>query len=258
MAHGKKTLMPGMKILLASCLLLPACAAFLAFPARAGPPFLTENADVLDFRHFEGYLFSALDRTHDDSTVAAHAFELNCGVLSETQFHLVLPFIRASASGGQVEYGVGDVEVGLYRRLVRESGILPQVTFLPSVAFPSGNPDRGLGNGSTWARLALSAQKGSDPWDTYASIGYVINNSSGSRSHLLGGWALQRRMSDLLMLGCELFARGAADADDRSTLILNAGGGLALADNLSLLFSSGISLAGRDHVVGYLGVYHAW
>ena len=35
----------------------------LAPPAFAGPPFLTDDPEPVDYRHWEAYLFSAYDRS---------------------------------------------------------------------------------------------------------------------------------------------------------------------------------------------------
>ena len=53
------------------------CAA--APSALAGPPFMTDDPEPVDFRQSEYYVFSSFDRTLDGYGVAGPAFEFNYG-----------------------------------------------------------------------------------------------------------------------------------------------------------------------------------
>ncbi len=135
--------------------------------------------------------------------------EFNWGVYPEVQFHTVVPLTLDSPSGGSNQYGPGDIEVGIKHRFVDESRYLPQIGIFPMIELPSGNEDRGLGNGKARERLPLWIQKSWGPWTTYGGGGYAINPAPEQRNYGFGGWLLQRDIGELLTLGGELFLQGA-------------------------------------------------
>src|ERR1017187_9656497 len=60
----------------------------LAMQVVAGPPFLTDDPEPVDYQHWEAYLFTLGD--HSGSyNVQGPAVELNYGVLPETPLHLI-------------------------------------------------------------------------------------------------------------------------------------------------------------------------
>jgi hypothetical protein len=226
--------------------------------ASAGPPFLTDDPEPVPYRHFEAYLFSSIDRTPDDKTVQVPAAEFNWGAVPEVQLHAVLPLVLDAPSGGSRQYGLGDIELGIKYRFIDETVDMPQVGIFPMVELPTGDADRGLGNGRTWYRLPIWLQKSWGEWTTFAGGGYVINPAPDQRDYGFGGWLLQRRISRRLILGGEAFLQGATAVGDRSTTFINFGGYYNVTPEFSILFSAGHSVIGADHLIGYLALYWTW
>ncbi len=242
-------------------LLAAGCLIFISgllATAWAGPPFLTDDPEPVDYKHSEVYLFSTLDRAKDGSTITGPAFEFNRGILPDVQFHLVVPLVNILPSEGDSHHGLGDIEVGIKYRFVQETENMPQAGIFPMAELPSGDSDRGLGNGRTWVKLPLWIQKSWGPWTTYGGGGYAVNHAPDQRNYAFGGWLLQREFNESLTLGGELFAQGATSVDGRSTLICNLGGYYNVTPNFSLLFSGGRSVAGERHSIGYAGLYWTW
>jgi hypothetical protein len=237
---------------------LLAAGHILASAAWAGPPFLTDDPEPVDYRHFEAYVFSTLDRTKDDRTIQIPAFEFNWGVFPDVQFHTVVPLALDYPSGGPGQYGIGDIEVGIKYRFVEEKGTMPQVGIFPMLEIPSGDADRGLGNGRSWVKLPLWIQKSWEKWTTYGGGGYAVNHAPDQRNFGFGGWLLQRDIGKRLTLGGELFLQGAPAVDGHSTGIFNFGGYYKFTPDFELLFSGGHSITGEGHTVGYLGIYWTW
>ena len=79
--------------------------------AMSGPPFLTDDPEPVPYLHHEFYLFSTFDRSRSGTQLQAPAFELNYGVISNLQAHLVFPFTAAIPRDGSRAYGVGDMEL---------------------------------------------------------------------------------------------------------------------------------------------------
>ena len=233
-----------------------------ARPVCAGPPFLTDDPEPVAYQHGEFYTFATLDRARDGTQAAAPAFELNYGFAPDLQAHAVVPFQTAMPRGGPRAYGIGDTELGVKYRFLQEHGACPMAGLFPMLELPTGDADRGLGNGRAWAKLPLWLQKswGAEDhrWTTYGGGGFACNTAAGQRDYPFAGWLLQKELGGVLTLGGELFAQGRAAGDGRAFMIANAGGACRLAENLSLLFSAGRAIAAEKHLIGYAGLYGTW
>ena len=225
---------------------------------RAGPPFLTDDPEPVDFGHGEAYLFASGDRTDGGNAVNGPAAELNYGVLPDVQVHLVVPLASFTPSGGPAASGPGDTEFGIKYRFAHETAGGPQAGIFPMVELPTGAADRGLGNGRAWCRVPLWLQKSWGPWTTYGGGGYAFNSAPGRRDHAFGGWLVQRELGPRLILGGEIFAQGADSVDGRGFTVVNLGGSLAFTERFSLLFSAGRSIHGERHTLWYLSLYWTW
>ena len=174
----------------------------------------------------------------------------------------MFPFSTAIPRHGPRAYGIGDTELGVKYRFLQEQDDFPMAGVFPMLEIPTGDADRGLGNGRAWVKLPLWLQKNwgpeDHPWTTYGGGGYTCNTAPGQRNYPFAGWALQKELGDILTLAGEIFAQGRTADDGGAFVIVNAGGSCRLADNLSLLFSAGHSIAGASHLIGYLGLYQTW
>ncbi len=139
--------------------LLPAILSAFIESGFAGPPFLTDDAEPVPFKHWEVYLFSMVDDEHHQTSANVPALEFNVGALPNLQTHLVIPMAYASPSDGPRAYGLGDVEFGLEYRFIQEMGDWPQVSVSPLLEIPTGDDERGLGNGEVWGKLPVWLQK---------------------------------------------------------------------------------------------------
>ena len=231
------------------------------FPATsiiAGPPFLTDDPEPVDYQHWEAYLFAGGDHTSGGYTINGPAVELNYGVLPDTQLHLVVPMTTVGGGGAPAVSGLGDTEFGVKYRFLHETNGWPQIGIFPMAELPTGDSARGLGNGRTWFRLPLWAQKSFGPWTTYGGGGMALNSAPGQRDHPFGGWLVQRDFGPHLTLGGELFGQGRDTDGDRGFAAFNLGGSCNVNEHFSLLFSAGRSVAGDRHTLWYFGLYWTW
>lgn len=240
-------------ILLAVCL-------HVMLPARApaGPPFLTDDPEPVDYQHWEAYVFTLGDHSHSGYNVEGPAVEMNYGALPDTQLHLIVPMTTVSGAGAPTVSGLGDTEFGIKYRLVQETNGWPQIGVFPFAEMPTGSSHRGLGNGRPWFQLPLWLQKSWGPWTTYGGGGAVLNSAPGQRDHPYGGWLVQRAFGKRLSLGGELFAEGRDANHDQGFAALNFGGSYSVSEHFSLLFSAGHSVAGDDHILWYCALYWTW
>jgi hypothetical protein len=227
-------------------------------PAFAGPPFRTDDPQPVDFRHWEAYFFSTLDKTTDGRAIQFPALEFNWGVVPNVQLHWIVPVASSRPPGGPTWFGAGDMELGVKYRFIQEAGKRPQIGIFPQLELPTGNVSRGLGNGQLYARLPLWVQKSWGPWTSYGGGGWIVNRAPGMRSHALSGWLLQRDLGKRVTLGGEVYSEGATSLTTHSSTVVDLGGYYNFSPHFSLLFSAGRDISGGPHTVAYLGLYWTW
>lgn len=224
----------------------------------AGPPFLADDPEPVDFHHWEIYLFSSLDKNQiaaEEPDLQAPAFEADWGALPNLQLHLVVPYVWSLPPAAPANNGIGDIEAGVKYRFIQETNILPQIGIFPLVELPAGDANRKLGNGKAWYKLPLWLQKSWGRWKAYGGGGYAINPAKNTRNYPYAGCLLQKDLNEHLTLSAEVFSQGAVSTQSRSFTIVNAGGYYHFTKQMSLLFSAGHSVLGEQHTVGYLGLY---
>ncbi|MDD2357581.1 MAG: transporter [Thiovulaceae bacterium] len=221
----------------------------------AGPPFMTDDPVPVDYKHSEFYIFSTYDKTNDGQETAIPAFEYNYGVLPDVQLHVMMPFISSQPNGSKTEYGLSDIELGAKYRFIQETENIPQVGIFPMAEIPTGDSNKGLGNGKTWWRLPVWMQKSFGEWTSYWGGGYVINEADGQKNYIFGGVQVQKDVGTKWSLGGEIFAREKDTVDGMSATILNFGGFYKFTPDFNLLFSAGRSINGESHTVGYIGLW---
>ncbi len=226
----------------------------MPLPTQAGPPFLTDDPEPVDYGHWEIIGFSLGTLVHGNSTGTLPGLEINFGARPDLQLHLKLQVTFNSQSTTGTEFGYGDTEIGVKYRFIdsHEDDWWPEVAIYPAVSAPTGEAARGLGTGTTHAFLPLWVQKGLGKWTTYGGGGYGINPGPGNRNYWFFGWQLQRRITDNLTLGSELFHQTAFSTGgpgsvgfplgSKATTGFNLGGTYDFSESYHLLFSAGHGL----------------
>ena len=146
--------------------------------------------------------------------------------------------------GSGTKFGYGDTELGAKFRFFEpgEDDWWPQVGAFPLVEVPTGNAQRGLGAGHAREFIPVWLQKDFDRWTTYGGGGYWINPGAGNKNFWFFGWLLQRKVTDELTLGAELFHQTADTIGGRDSTGFNLGGIYDFTENYHLLFSAGRGL----------------
>ena len=221
--------------------------------SHAGPPFVTDDPEPVEFHHWEIYFATQQSHSTGDWSGTAPHLELNFGVLPNVQLHLIAPLAYDHPSEGPSHCGYGDTELGFKYRFVQETESLPQIGIFPLVELPSGNSDKGLGNGKTQLFLPLWMQKKFGDWTTYGGGGYWFNPGQDNRNYWYAGWEIQRKISESFAAGLEIQYRTPDAYAARSVFALNAGGIWDFSDTYHILFSAGHSVNGPGEFQGYLG-----
>jgi hypothetical protein len=232
--------------------------ALVLFPncARCGAPFETDDPGTVAPGHVELLVFyqSALDAA--GRTGASPGLELHFGVFEGFEVDVATPLAFSTAAGASTQRGYGDTTLGLKWRLIEESKDFPLVSLVPKLTFPTGNSDKGLGNGGTQAFLALAAQKSVGRLQTYGNAGYWINGGTDNRNYWFVGGQAQYPFSSHWIIGAEVFYTTAQTQGRSASSGFNIGGYYVFDPHRQLLFSAGRGLqnaAEDDRASVYVG-----
>ena len=240
-------------------------AAFCVFVAPissqlawAGPPFITDDPEPVEYGHWEVYGFSAATHVQGDTGGTLAGVEVNYGAAPNLQLHVIVPLAFDAPSNGSMQTGPGDVELGAKYRFVDPGpdDWWPQVGVFPLIELPTGNAREGLGSGRMREFLPVWIQKDIGAWATYGGGGYWINPGPGNQNYWFVGWLLQRQVTENLALGGELFHQTADAIGGKDTSGFNLGGVYDLTEHYHLLFSAGRGLqntTAKDEFSYYAG-----
>jgi hypothetical protein len=220
--------------------------------ARAGPPFLTDDPEPVELHHWEVYVASQY--AHDDVgvTVTAPHFEVNYGVLPDTQLHIIVPLVYSSPKDGSKQYGLGDIELGVKYRFIHETETLPQLGTFPIVMTSTGSESRGLGEGHIRVFIPIWLQKSWGPWTTYGGGGLWFNKTGDNKNFWQTGWEVQREISRTFTVGAEVFNTSPAAREDSDRTGFNMGAIINFSEERHLLLSAGRDIHGPNNFTSYV------
>lgn len=119
--------------------------------------------------------------------------------MEDVQLHLMVPFANLYiGDGSPIQHGLGNVEASVKYRFLHETKPLPEAAIFPTVELPSGNAERGLGNGQAWWIFPGWLHKSWEDWTTYGGGGRAFNHAPGMRSYNFGGWLVQCKVAEHL------------------------------------------------------------
>ncbi len=132
-----------------------------AFAATAfgGPPFVTDDPEPVEYRHWEIYLASQHAKDKDGWSGTAPHFEINYGAWPNLQLHLIAPLAYSKPNDGPSHYGFGDLELGAKYRFIQEADWRPMVGTFLIFDLPTGSSSRGLGSGHLRTFFPIWLQK---------------------------------------------------------------------------------------------------
>jgi hypothetical protein len=229
----------------------------LAPRASAGPPYLTDDPEPPPYGHYEAILFTMGVAADGAAAGALPAMEFNYGGFPNTQLHVMLP-LGFAASGEETKFGSSDAEIGVKYRFVQEDeqGWRPQVATYPQIEIPLAPASNSLASRSVDAFLPLWVQKDLDAnWTIDAGGGYWVN--PGDKNYWFTGVLLQRKLSDVLVAGAELFHHTPNIEAGPALTGFNVGATYDFDEHLHLLVSAGRGLqnaAATDQFTWYLGL----
>jgi hypothetical protein len=222
-----------------------ALTAFI-FPhvATAGAPFVTDDPDPVDLGHGEAYFFAQSVHLHGETSGVAPAVDFNYGAFQGVHLHLLAPLAFIDASGDSARSGLGDIELGAKIRFVgaEDNCLGIKTAVFPQINLPTGDSDKDLGAGFLRGYIPLWLGKDFGDWTTYGGGGYWINPGSANRNSWFFGWELQRKMTERLVLGSELYYTSTDENGGLDSAGFNVGTIVDLTEAHHLAFSAGRGL----------------
>lgn|SRR5579862_1035548 len=215
------------------------CAALfsgLATAANAGPPYLSDDPEPTDYRHYEIYAYSNGIATRDGSS-GESGIDFNYGGAPNLQLTATLPIAYDFPAEGSSVGGFGNVELGAKYRFLTQEMFGLDVAIFPRVFLPSASSVVGEHHASFL--LPVWVQKDWGDWSAFGGGGCELNRGGESRDFCEGGVVVTRKISSDLQVGLELFHQ---TPDTR--------GGMA-----STSLGTGIiyDLNEHFHLLGYIG-----
>ncbi|HEV2327937.1 MAG TPA: hypothetical protein VGY56_04005 [Verrucomicrobiae bacterium] len=247
-------------ILFVAVLLLGVCA-------YAGPPYVTDDPEPVEYQHWEFYVASMDQKVGGDWSGTAPHFELNYGVVPNVQLHLIVPLACDVPPDGGAHYGMGDIELGTKIRFLEETNWVPEATVFPLLEAPTGSAGDALGNGKWTAFFPLWLQKTWGKWMVYGGGGYGLNRAPGAQNWGFVGAVLQRQVLDNLAIGAEIYYQSAYQTDfPNDGTAFNIGAVYDFNDHHHLLFTAGRSIHGSTDFQCYIAcqftfdnsLFHFW
>lgn len=208
--------------------------------AWAGPPFITDDPEPVDHRHWEVNYAVTGTWGNGNASAGVPSVDVNYGVAPNVQLH-AQPRYSHEKSGSEAHFGLDDTEVGVkYRFLdVQTAGGTWMVGIYPIYQLATGTralgPDRGKGQ----AFLPLWIQRDTDKWTLYGGWGYRMNPGPGFKNSVFTGATAIYEVAKGFQLGAELFHETADTEGGAAVTGFNVGGILRLTRDYNLLFSAG-------------------
>ena len=235
---------------------LPLAFAVLVSRADAGPPYITDDPEPPPLDRYEAVFFTTGLEANGAATGALPAIEVNYGGFENTQLHVMLP-LGFSADGSGANFGAADAELGVKYRFIaeEEEGWRPQVALYPAVEIPLAPARSGFASRGVQTFLPLWAQKDLDAdWTIDAGGGFWL--TPGAQNYWLGGVLVQRKLSDSLVAGAEIFHHTPSVAGGQGLTGFNLGAIYDFDEHHHLLLSAGRGFqnaADMDQFTWYLG-----
>jgi hypothetical protein len=229
-------------------------SVIIATAAQAGPPFVTDDPETPPLHGWEINIPFTLEHESGEQVFETPLFDINYGYRRNVQLKVEFALLNVRLDGYRTERGLSDTSVGVKWRFLEEDQHLPQMAVYPQVTLPTGDDQRGLGEGKPSYRLPLVVQKSWGPWTVFGNFGAVLQSRPGSRDFWFHGLTVLREVSPSLELGLEEYGNSPTDRDERSSLGFNSGAIWKVAESLNVLFSAGRTFRGEEATTVYLGI----
>jgi len=221
--------------------------------ALAGPPYLTDDPDPVDWQQWEIYIANLYQRLDGESSGSLPLVEVNYGIAPQVELHSQIALdADYSGYGAGGHHGLSDLELGVEWRFVTETDRRPEISCYPTLEIPT--TQRGFSSSHAQLFLPVWAGKTMGRATVYGGGGYWINPGSGNRDYAFMGIATEVVLIGSWTAGGELYHSTRAGTDIPAQSGFNLGSTVDLTNHLEVLASAGHSLGGPPLLTSYVGV----
>jgi hypothetical protein len=214
-----------------------ACAGLvlvlLTRSAIAGPPYVSDDPEPTDYKHFEIYAFTN-GLTAGDGTAGQSGIDFNYGAAPDLQLTATVPvgFDRLTG-GGAASVGLGNIELAAKYRFLHQDSFGLDVSIFPRVFLPSGSNT--VGDNRVSLLLPVWVQKDwSGGWSAFGGGGCTVSERRAI-DFCQAGAVLTYQLLPKLQVGAEIFHQTADAGGLPATSSVGVGLRYDLNDNYHLL-----------------------
>ncbi len=224
--------------------ILIAALAMTVTPARAGPPYVTDDPEPTDFGHYEIYVFTGGTATID-GTGGQAGIDFNYGGAEDLQLTAVLPFAYEHPRSGPALDGLGQIELAAKYKFLHQDTFGLDVAIFPRLFLPT-NTNPAFGSKHPALFLPVFAQKDWRDWSVFAGGGCTINRGGSSQDFCQMGLVVARRIIPQLQLGIEFYHQSPDQKDGRQSTGVGLGAIYDLNAHYHLMASAGPGIQNAD------------
>jgi Putative MetA-pathway of phenol degradation len=200
--------------------------------AVAGPPYVSDDPEPTDYKHFEIYTFTTGTTTRG-GTAGQSGIDFNYGAAPDLQLTATVPAGFDLPAGGSASVGLSNVELAAKYRFLHQDSFGLDVSVFPRIFLPSGSANVG----DTHASLLLPVwvQKDwSGGWSAFGGGGCTVSERRAVDFCQMGG-VLTYQLLPKLQVGAELFHQTADTSGTPASSSVGIGWRYDLNDNYHLL-----------------------
>jgi len=204
----------------------------LTRPALAGPPYLSDDPETTDYKHYEIYTFSN-GTLASGGTSGETGIDFNYGAAPDLQLTATLPAGFDHPTGGKTTFGLGNIELAAKYRFLHQDAVGWDVAIFPRVFLPSGSNT--VGDNRASLLLPIWVQRDwTSKWSTFGGGGCLLSGQS-SRDFCLAGGVLTYQVLPKLQIGTEFFHQTADAVGTPPSSSIGVGFRYDLTDTYHLL-----------------------
>jgi Putative MetA-pathway of phenol degradation len=211
------------------------CGLLLALmmgPTFAGPPYVSDDPQPTDYKHFEIYTFTN-GATTRDGTAGQSGIDFNYGAAPDLQLTATLPAGFDRPVGGRTNVGLSNVELAAKYRFLHQDTFGLDVSVFPRVFLPAGA--NGVGDNRVSLLLPVWVQKDwNGGWSAFGGGGCTVTERRAV-DFCQAGAVLTYQLLPKLQIGAEIFHQTANSSGTPATSSLGIGWRFDLNDNYHLL-----------------------
>ena len=219
----------------------------------AGPPYNTDDPEPVELHHWEYYISTMNTFQREQSVGTSPHLEINYGLISNVQVHLILPMNYNYSRQNGLNFGYANTEIGLKCRFIQETENAPQIGTFPIIEIPTIQNSQ-FGNGKVQLFIPVWVQKSWGKLTSYGGAGYWINPGIDTKNWFFSGWEIQYDFLPVITLGGELYFHTSDSLGSSSTFAFNSGGSFNASKKFHVIFSIGHSLINESYTTTYLGL----